>query len=286
LTPVLAHTGRPLAPHDLWTAWNLDPLLLVGLLSVVWVYRRGVLGRADRDNLQTWCFAAAIAIFTLALVSPLDGLSGSLASAHMVQHMTLVVVAAPLLAVSAPGVVLIRGSPLWLKRTIGRWRRRLRLTPSVLRLTRDPIIVWTLHVATLWFWHAALPYEAALASPALHALEHASLLGTAMLFWRVAISARTHDRRSSGSGVLLVFAMALQSVFLAALLTFADSAWYPTYTETAGTWGLQPLVDQQLAGVIMWVPAGLVYASAGVALFVRWIRGTEQQPVGIIQGPP
>lgn len=277
LIPVLAHPGRPPAPHDLWGAWNLDPILLIGLGLAVWAYLRGQTGgrRREVDAWRARCFAGALVALGVALVSPLDALSGALASAHMVQHVLLLLVAAPLLALSAPSSTLLRGSPLPLRRASGRWRRRLRLPSGGLGILRHPVAVWLLHVGTLWVWHAAVPYDAALRSDVLHVLEHATFLVTGLLFWRGVLTLRGVGRVSYGVGVLLVFAMALQSVFLSALLTFARTAWYSGYTSTTAPWGLDPLADQQLAGVIMWIPAGLVYLAAGLALMVAWLRSTE-----------
>jgi putative membrane protein len=285
---ILAHLGQPLAPHDLWGAWNLSPVLLLGFLLAVWAYGRGQAGGPRRD-IDTWrgrWFALALAMLGVALLSPLDTLSSALASAHMVQHLLLVLVAAPLLALSAPSGAILRGSPQVVRRAAGRWRRRLGLTRRNLRPLRHPAAVWLLHVGTLWFWHAAVPYDAALDSHPLHILEHASLLLTAVLFWQVVIGPRVGDRVSNGLGVLLVFAMAMQTVFLSVLLTFARTPWYSGYATTTAPWGLQPLADQQLAGVIMWIPAGAVYLVAALALLVAWVRASERDGVGIVAGPP
>jgi putative membrane protein len=279
LTVLVAHAGQPPAPHDLWAAWNLDPLLVVGCLLAVWAYRRGQGGgrRREADRWRGRCFAVALLALGVALISPLDALSSALASAHMVQHMLLVLVAAPLLALSAPSSTLLRGSPLGVRRASGRWRRRLGLTRGNLRALRHPATVWLLHVGTLWFWHAAVPYDAALDNEFLHVLEHASFLGTALLFWRVVIGTRSPERVPNGLGALLVFTMAMQSVLLSVLLTFARAPWYSGYATTTTPWGLAPLADQQLAGVIMWIPAGLVYLTAALTLMVAWIHAAERE---------
>jgi putative membrane protein len=136
-------------------------------------------------------------------------------------------------------------------------------------------------VGVLWFWHAAAPYDAALGSKPLHLLEHASFLVTAVLFWHVVIGVRGSARVSNGLGVLLVFAMAMQSVFLSVLLTFARTPWYSGYAATTASWGLDPLTDQQLAGVIMWIPAGGIYLVVALALLVAWVRATEREEVAL-----
>jgi putative membrane protein len=281
LIPILAHPGQPPAPHDLWSAWNLDPVLLGGLVLTAWAYWRGQTS-GPRRPIDTWrarCFTGALVALGLALLSPLDALSNALASAHMVQHLLLLLVAAPLLALSAPSSAILRGSPLAVRRASGRWRRRLGLTHGHLGALRHPAAVWLLSVGVIWFWHAAAPYDATLDNQLLHVLEHASFLVTAVLFWQVVVGVRGAARVSGGLGVLLVFAMAMQSVFLSVLLTFARTPWYSGYATTTASWGLDPLTDQQVAGVIMWIPAGGIYLAAALVLLVTWIRATEREDV-------
>jgi putative membrane protein len=283
LSAILAHPGQPPAPHDLWSAWNLHPVLLGGLLLTAWAYRRGQTS-GPRRPVDTWrarWFTAALVALGLALLSPLDALSDALASAHMVQHLLLLLVAAPLLALSAPSSAILRGSPLALRQASGRWRRRLGLTHGNLGLLRHPAAVWLLSVGVIWFWHAAAPYDATLDNQLLHVLEHASFLVTAVLFWQVVVGVRGAARVSGGLGVLLVFAMAMQSVFLSVLLTFARTPWYSGYAETTAPWGLDPLTDQQLAGAIMWIPGGGIYLMVALALLVAWIRATEREDVAL-----
>jgi putative membrane protein len=273
LTVLVAHSGRPLAPHEAWTAWGSDPLVAVGLLLLSWLYWRGRPRTTGAGQWQPRAFAAAMVVVALALLSPLDAVSQVLASAHMVQHLLLTVVAAPLLALSAPGGALLRGAPTAVRTAVPPLRRRLPLLVGAGHALRNPSVVWLLHVGALWTWHAAALYDAALGSPVVHALEHSTFLVTAVLLWRVVIGARA-VRVSPGLGVLLVFALTLQSALLALLLTFAQTPWYSGYTTTTRAWGLEQLADQHLAGAIMWVPAGLVYLGTALALLVGWVRGT------------
>lgn len=278
---LVAHAGRPLEPHDLWAAWNIDPLVIGAMGVLAWAYRRGRIGgrRRETDVWRARWFTGALAAIGLALLSPLDALSGVLASAHMVQHVLLILVAAPLLALAAPSSALLRATPIGVRRATGRWRHRLGLTHANLAPLRHPVGVWLLHVATLWFWHARVPYDAALANDVVHLVEHASFIVTALLFWRVVIGARGAGQVSQGFGVMLVFAMALQSVLLSVLLVFARTPWYGGYATTTRAWGLEQLADQQLAGAIMWVPAGLVYVAAGLALMAAWLRTAEREGI-------
>ena len=274
----LAHQGLPLAPHDLWGAWSLDPLVVLGLALAGLAYLRGrTPGHREGDVRRARCFAAALGAIAVALVSPLDAMAGALASAHMVQHVLLLLVAAPLLALAAPSSAILRGCPLAVRRAAGRWRRRLGLTHDRLRGLGHPVTVWLLHTATIWLWHAAVLYDAALDNELVHAIEHATFLVTAVLFWRVVLGARTAGRVPAGLGALLVFAMGMQSVFLSVLLTFARAPWYEGYADTTAPWGLAPLADQQLAGVIMWIPAGGVSLAASPALFATWVRANEPE---------
>lgn len=279
LSPVLAHAGQAPQPHDLWGAWNLDPLLLSAFAVAVWIYRRGRTRGSRRpiDRWRTRAFAGAMAALGVALLSPLEALSGALASAHMVQHVLLVLVAAPLLAFSAPTSTLLRGSPLGVRRGAGRWGRRLRLRSAISAPLQNPAAMWLLHVVTVWSWHSAVAYEATLRNETVHILEHSTFLATGVLLWRTVVGARTAGTTSKGLGVLIVFGMAMQSVLLSALLTFARTPWYAGYTTTTTPWGLEPLEDQQLAGVLMWIPGGVIYLGVALALLASWIHATETE---------
>ncbi|HSK94991.1 MAG TPA: cytochrome c oxidase assembly protein, partial [Euzebyales bacterium] len=275
----LASVGRPPVPQDVWGAWNLDPLLITGVVLAAWAYRRGRIGgpRRAADVWRSRCFAGALVALAVALISPLDAMASALASAHMVQHVLLILVAAPLLALSAPSSALLRGTPPAVRRASTRWRRRFGLTHANLEPLRHPVTVWLLHAATLWLWHARVLYDAALTNPAVHIAEHATFVVTGLLFWRVVIGSRTTGRVSPGLAVLLIFTMALQSVFLSVLLVFARTPWYAGYATTTRAWGLDQLADQQLAGVIMWVPAGMIYVAAGLTVMITWLRAVERQ---------
>jgi putative membrane protein len=281
---ILAHPGGSLAPHDLWSAWHADPLILGGLLVAAVLYQRGRSSNRAAEGRRPWCFGAGLAAVAVALLSPVDALGGVLASGHMVQHLLLTLVAAPLLALSAPGGTLLRGSPDAVRRAVPRWRRRQRLTAWV-RALRQPVPAWLLHVGTLWAWHAGVLYDAALQNPSIHAAEHGTFLVTGVLFWRTVVGVRA-ARVPAGLGVLLLFGMSMSTALLSLLLVFAEAPWYSGYATTTQVWGLEPLADQQLAGAIMWVPAGMVHVVAALVLLVAWIRSTEDggtpppQPAG------
>lgn len=279
--PALPAHVRTAAPHDVWAAWSLGPALLIAL--VAWWYARGRRrlepGSGPSGHVvhgRPIAFAAGLAVLAIALASPLDALAGALFSAHMVQHLALTLVAPPLLVAGAP-LVPLAGAPHPGRRRLLRALRRRLVSGAVLR----PGPAWVLaasllQAATLWAWHLPVLYDAAVARHDIHVVEHATLLGAALVFWWV-IAGHGH-RAEPGLGIVAGFVAALQSGALAALLTFASRPWYASHQATAPAWGLGPLDDQQLAGVLMWVGGGLVYALAGGLLFLSWLATSPATP--------
>ena len=278
-----AHTGRAPEPHDLWTSWTLAPTVIVGLLFALWMYQRGVRalwrrGGAGR-GVARWrvaCFAGGMLAIAIALVSPIDAMGSALFAAHMTQHMLLVVVAAPLLMLGDVGTAALWALPIAARRDVGMWWRHAGVLPAIWRALRRPLVAWTLHVGALWLWHLPSMYDAALRDEALHVVEHASFFLTALLFWYPL--AEPHARRRVGLGVatLYLFAAGLQCTLLGALISFARRPWYFVHFGTTSAWGLTPLEDQQLAGLIMWIPAGLVYLIALVPIVLPVLRASRQ----------
>jgi putative membrane protein len=282
----LAHDGLPPEPHDLWTAWSRDPLVWLALTAVGTLYLRGarsLWARAGAGHgLRRWqalAYVGGIATLALALLSPLDALGSALLSAHMVQHLLLIAVAAPLLVLGQPTITLLWALPERRRRQLGRWWHRAPGLRSIWALLCLPLVAWLLHSAALWAWHAPPLYQAALDAPMLHGAEHLSFLGTALLFWWTVLApgragAPTIESRRAayGLGALSIFALTLQSGLLGALMTFAPSPWYPAYAGRTAPWGLAPLEDQQLAGLLMWVPGGMIYAAVALGLLAIWIR--------------
>ncbi|HEX2188904.1 MAG TPA: cytochrome c oxidase assembly protein, partial [Longimicrobiaceae bacterium] len=159
----------------------------------------------------------------------------------------------------------------------GGWARGGRVRAAWGALTA-PSAAWLLHAAAIWLWHLPALYQATLASDAVHGLQHLSFLGTALLFWWALAHGR-RGRTGYGAAVLALFTTALHSGGLGALLTFSPRPWYPAYAESTAAWGLTPLEDQQLAGLIMWIPAGVSYLIAGLLLLAGWMRESERRAV-------
>lgn len=268
----LAHTGLPPAPHDLAGAWSLEPAVLGSLALLAWLYRRGLRAlweSAGRGQVvarsQARAFMAGWVMLLVALVSPLDALGSALFSAHMTQHLLLAVVAAPLLVLGAPAVALPRAlSPQW-RRRVARWQGRLRRWANA--RPGLPAVGLAVYALAWSVWHVPALYDAALRSLAVHAVEHATLLTAALAFWAPVLRPR---RTPVWAGPLLLAGAAAQGGILAALLVFSPRALYAHGAATAW-WGLDPLSDQALAGVIMWVPGGIVYLIAAATLFARWL---------------
>jgi putative membrane protein len=249
-----------------------EPSALIGLAVVAAIYARGVRrvwARAGRGRgIRPWqaaTFAGGVLGLLVALESPIDQISSDLFAMHMLQHLLLILLAAPLLVLSAPLAALMWGLPKDVRHSAAVLAR---CWPAMLG---RPAVAFSLHVLALWAWHVPALYEAAEADRLLHVIEHACFLGTGMLFW----SALLQHRAASGAAVLYVFGMAIQSTALGALLTFARAPWYSSHLTTTAAWGLSPLEDQQLAGLIMWVPGGLIYLAAALGLFGLWLKAGE-----------
>jgi putative membrane protein len=274
-------------------SWSLDPVISAVVAATALVYIRGVRrlpnSQTARPRNQVCFFIGLLTVF-VALVSPLELMSRSLASAHMVQHQLLIAVGAPLLAWSVPGGVLACGSQFGRQLRPSRlrgsatpkWYQQTRL---ILRRRSSTVIVLAagLHISSLWFWHAAKAYDATLESTFVHRIEHSSIFAAALAFWIPVTTARLRPERSLR--MLLLFAVGILNTFLAVLITFATSPWYQGYALTTDSWGLSHLGDQQLAGAIMWVPGGFVYLFGALGLLSGWLRSSDQSPGFRVRDP-
>ena len=273
--PAIAHPGH-LHWWELNTTWTWDPLVTGPLALSITLYVTGVgriwrhagTGRGVR-HWQVRSFALGWSLLVLALVAPLHWLGERLFWAHMVEHETLMVLAAPLLVVSRPFGAMVWGLPRGWRRPLGQITSVAPLAGLWRRLV-DPGIATALHGIALWAWHAPPLYDAALAYGTVHWLQHVSFLGTGLLFWWALLRGRERER-GYGRAVLYLFATALHTGLLGILITLARRPLYPLQSRGTVAWGLSALEDQQLAGLVMWVPAGAIYAAAALALAGVWI---------------
>lgn len=290
----LAHGGEPHADPSmsgLRAAWSFPPLVLMPLLVSAGLYGAGILRLWSRTGVgrgvRTWqvlAFAAGWLSLAGALLSPLHRLGERLFIAHMVEHEILMVIGAPLIVLARP-----LGAMVWALPARGRhWAGALNRSGPVRALSgflRDPLAATLLHGVALWMWHLPSLYALALSDERLHWLQHVSFLGTAFLFWSAMLRGKA-GRLAQGPAVFYLFVTALHSGFLGILLTVAKAPLYPTQMAASAEWRLTPLEDQQLAGLVMWVPAGIVYAGAALWLAGLWINGAKPETAGrSIHGP-
>jgi cytochrome c oxidase assembly factor CtaG len=232
---------------------------------------------------ETTAFWTGWVILVIALVSPMHPISEQLFSVHMVQHELLMVAAAPLLVLGRPLVPFLWALPLSTRQHLATAAHTpaLRVTWSVIS---RPVSAWILHAAAIWIWHVPRLFQLTLTSTFVHALQHASFLLTALIFWWALV----HGRRAPGTGpraaghgaaVFYLFTTAVHTSALGALLTFSPTLWYPAYALSAASWGLTPLEDQQLAGLMMWIPGSVGYLIAALALLAAALRAAELRSV-------
>lgn len=278
--PVLAHEGKPHSWHDLWRSWSFEPLVVVSLAATALLFAIG-LRRLWRQTgvgkgIRLWeagAFAGGWLALLIALVSPVHAWGRVLFSAHMTQHELLMLVAAPLIVLSRPIVIFMWALPLEWSRRLATWSR-VNWFHKLWYVITIPLVAWVVHFIALWMWHVPTLFDATAHSELVHTIQHLSFLLSALLFWWALIHGRK-GLMGYGAAVLYVFTTSIHSGLLGALLTFSASVWYPSYLGLTASWGLTPIEDQQLGGLIMWIPAGVVYAIAGLALLAGWLRESE-----------
>ncbi len=259
------------APGAMWTFDYpvVIPLILSAAFYAVGIaqlWRRAGRGRGLGVR-QLGAFIAGWLSLVVALVSPLDALGGRFFAAHMVQHEMLMLVAAPLFVISRPLAAWTWGLPHTWRRAVGRATRQAPFASAWTLLTA-PLSAWVLHALVLWVWHAPALFNAALVDETTHTWQHLSFLAAALVFWWTILG--RDPRRTHGGALLSLLTTMIHTGLLGALLTFAPSVWYAPYLRYAQATGMDALSDQQLGGLIMWVPAGAVYLL--VALFLVWHR--------------
>lgn len=258
------------------TRWSFDPWVTLPLAVAALLYIAGVralwmhAGRGRGvSRRQVMYFAVGWWTLVAALLSPLDAVADELFSVHMIQHELLMVVAAPLL-------VLARPLGVWTWAVPRRWRPHLRdgvktgLVHRPWRALTAPLSAWLLHAAALWLWHLPAFFSAAARSEAIHTLQHATFLTSALLFWWAVLGGAT--ARSRAAAVLMLFTTMVHMGVLGALLTLAPAVLYEPYVATTVARGLDPLEDQQLGGLLMWIPAGTAYLVAAVFLAAKLLK--------------
>lgn len=271
--PALAHAG-----HDEPALhWHFEAWLIAALTVTTLIYAQGwrrMRGRAI-GRTEALCFAAGILALVLALQSPLDPLGEDLFSAHMAQHLMLMLVAAPLFVRARPLVAFLWAMPRGLRRWFGRWWGRG--PDSVFAVLISPVSVWIWFCGLFMFWHIPGPYGWALRHESVHVLEHLCFFVSSYAFWSVVIEPSGNRRLDYGATLMFVVTAAVLSGLPGALMVLTQRPFYPIHAAGAARWGLSLIEDQQLAGLIMWIPAGFAYLAAILVLFVQWLRAAERR---------
>lgn len=281
-TATAAAHGPPRPPYDgeWWAAWNWKQPLVVTNLSIVTavyclglfrLWRRAGMGKTISIR-QAAMFASGMVMLVIALMSPIDVFSDELSWMHMIQHMLLVGVAAPLLVMGTPFLVSLWALPLAWRRAYGRLKQRVERWKPTRYLLWQPVLMWTLFALTLWIWHLPKLYEATLYDDLFHDFQHFTFVAVGCLFWRVLLDPVSRLRLSRGVGILYLFLTSLHATLLGVFMTLAPKVWYPFYETRAPRWKLSALEDQQVAGLIMWMPACMIYSLVAAILLGLWLR--------------
>jgi putative membrane protein len=256
---------------SLWDQAALAGLTLVGTLYWIGV-RELRTRRAAPSRIERAAFGAGWLALVASILPWFDAAALELFSAHMAQHELMMLVGAPLIVAGRPLATCLWALP-------ETWRRRIalplqrRTMASLARTIAAPVTAWTLHGLVVWIWHAPGLYELAVRSEPVHMLQHAMFISTSVLFWWGLVYGR-YGRAGYGAAVFYVFTTAIHTGILGAMLTFAPSPLYGVYATPGHN---DPLGDQQLAGLVMWVPAGLLLTMMGVGLFAAWLGESERR---------
>jgi cytochrome c oxidase assembly factor CtaG len=272
--PALAHGGRDLAGTP---GWTLDPILTVPLALALLIYlvgRARLARRASSAPSGAFLFLSGWLVLTLALVSPLHEAGERSFTMHMIEHELIMLPATLLLALSGSGGVMAWGLPRALRHSLGSgWTSPLQALWK--RLT-EPLTATAVQGVVMWLWHAPPLFDRALDHFGWHIAQHASFFVSSLIFWWAMLHPRG-GRAGYGISAACLFVTSLIGGVLGALMSFSSSPWYADYAAMGMTGiGLDPVNDQRLAGLIMWIPGGLVHGAAAVALFYKWLKAAEE----------
>jgi cytochrome c oxidase assembly factor CtaG len=293
-----------------WLAqWSFDPSVVIGLVLAALLYWRGrhphagtrpagrwrllsVVSETRKAPPRLWhalSFYAGLAVIFVALESPIDALSAYLFSFHMIQHLLLIMVAAPLLLLGDPAVTLLRGIPLTLRRpALQSLARRSWVRQAVRRLSllARPRSVFVIFTVDLYLWHWNWLFNLTLQYDAVHLLEHLCFLVTAILFWSQVINQRAlHARLSYTQRAAYTVITAAASNFLAMYFVFTPKPLYTAYAHIAHRpFGMTALGDQQVAGAIMWVPVLFLFGGAFAVCLYKALGEDEGETSAVPPG--
>ena len=274
----LAHGPVPAAPPDpvnLVFGWSIEPAVLLPMLAAVVVWLR-LVGRIDRAHpsnpvprRRTLAFVAGLAVIAIALMSGIDTYDTTLFSVHMVQHLLLTLVAAPLLALSAPITMLLRAAT-------PKVRRRVILPilhSRFMRVISFPVVAWLVFAGVMWGTHFSPLFDVSLENPVVHDLEHALYLIAGLLFWWPAVGLDPSPwRMPHPVRAMYVFLQMPQNTFLAVTILNASDVLYPHYATLVRSWGPSALIDQGIAGGLMWICGDILFLTSMGLILAGWMR--------------
>jgi putative membrane protein len=269
-------TGEPLWDFDLWFVIPLCATATLFLFGTVNLWRAAGIGRGVRLDQQCVFWSGWLILF-LTIVSPLHWLGERLFTAHMVEHGFLMLVAPPLIAYARPSGVMIWGLPSIWRRPVGAVFAG-GFVAALWAVFGNPMVATVAQGIALWSWHAPVLFDWALESEGAHRLEHLCFFFSALLFWWSLLHGRgpgRGERARDGINIGCLFVTILHSGLLGALLTLSPHVWYPVQVHVSASFGLSPLEDQQLAGVVMWVPMGILYTGAALYFAYRWLSSAQ-----------
>ena len=261
--------------HDLLRVWSLPPVATITLALSGVVYTRGwwLLRRAGVPFVPPWkavAFLSGLLTVWIALASPIDAVNELLLSAHMLQHMLLMMVAPPLILLGAPLVPMVRGLPGFVARNVAgpilNWPAAARIGHTL----TNPVAGLLFMGVVMFAWHLPSLYELALASESWHEVEHATFLVASLIFWwPVVLPWPGRGQWPRWAMVPYLLVADLQNTVLSAILAFSDRVLYPSYAEAPRLFGLSALQDQVAAGAFMWVVGSLAFVVPAIVLTVR-----------------
>jgi len=277
----LAHGGEPPAPSlpQVLLEWRLEPMVLgaLAVAAIAWlILARRVAARHPDHPHPRWrsaAFLSGLAVLALALTSPIEAYEGELFSVHMLQHMLLELVAAPLILLGAPATLALRAASPSV-----RGRLLAVLHSRVVTVLSFPLLAWILFAAVNWGWHFSSLYDQALENPWLHDLQHLTFLGAALLFWWPVVGADPARWRLPHPVRLFYLFLAMpQNSFLGIALMSAPAALYPHYLSNLRDWGPTPIADQNVGGMLMWVGGDVVFLLAMGLVVAAWVRQEDRR---------
>jgi putative copper resistance protein D len=284
-SPVLAHGPVPAEPPTalgLLFGWTFEPTvllpLLVAALGWIWVVRR--IDRRHPANpvprRRSIAFLGGLAVIAFALMSGIDAYDTTLFSIHMVQHLLLTLVAAPMIALGAPITTLLRVATPNVRRTVILPVLHSRLV----KIVSFPVVAWLIFAGVMWGTHFSPIFDRSLEDPLVHDLEHALYLGAALLFWWPAVGLDPSPwRMPHPVRAMYVFLQMPQNTFLAVTILNSTVPLYPHYATSIRSWGPTVLQDQQIAGGLMWLCGDILFLTAMGAIVAGWMLHEKRQEV-------